>query len=82
MQAEILWLVLYPQHVVYTVYMCCVAVSLVYVQVMAEVDPDTLVKESPAVIEGECAFILNHKLSYELIIALLLHLFQRNLCSM
>ena len=24
MQAEILWLVLYPQHVVYTVYMCCV----------------------------------------------------------
>ena len=52
--------------------------------VIAEVDPDTLVRESSArdVIKGECAFILNHKLSYEFVIALLLHLFQRNLCSM
>ena len=35
-------------------------------------DPDTLVRESSArdVIEGECAFMLKHKLSYELIIAL------------
>ena len=54
--------------------MLCCHVLLMYVQVMAEVDPDTLMKESPAVIKGECAFMLKQELSYELIIALFLHL--------